>query len=100
MLYSLVSLLLLLSPASAFAATGRPLATPRHNALRMADDVNLDNPFLVAINGLQEAMQTSNVAKFKAKFAKLQAGKYDEVAVNAKLDQLMAEPAIMFSFTT
>ena len=100
MLYSALSVLLLLSPASAFAAGGTLRAAPRHNAVRMADDVNLDNPFLKAINGLQEAMQTSSVAEFKAKFAKMQAGSYDEAAVNAKLDSLMAEPAIMFSFTT
>ena len=48
------------------------------------------------INKLQEAIQQSPAAAFKKGLAKLQAGNYDEVAVRAKLDSLIAEPAVMF----
>ena len=66
----------------------------------MADDVDLDNPFLKAINGLQEAFQNSPAATFKTGLAKMQAGDYDETAIKAKLDSHISEPAVMFSFTT
>ena len=53
-----------------------------------------------AINSLQEAFQASPVANIKKSLAKAQAGTYDETAIRTKLDGLMAEPAVMFSFTT
>jgi hypothetical protein len=53
-----------------------------------------------AINSLQEAFQTSPVANIKKSLAKAQAGSYDEPAIRTKLEGLMAEPAVMFSFTT
>ena len=58
------------------------------------------NPFIMAINTLQEALQNSPVAEFKNKLAKLQAGNYDEAATKARLEAYIAEPAVMFSFTT
>ncbi len=60
-----------------------------------------DSPFLNLINSLQEAIQTSPAAAFKAKLAKLQAGDYDEAAVAASVtDQIKNTPCIMYSFTT
>ena len=59
------------------------------------------NPFIQAINSFQEALQTSPVAKFKAQFAKMQAGDYDSAATAAKLESLIADtPCVMFSFST
>lgn len=61
----------------------------------------IDSPFLNLINSLQEAIQTSPAAAFKAKLAKLQAGDYDEAAVALALaDQIKTTPCIMYSFTT
>ena len=40
-------------------------------------------------------------ADFKKKFAKMQAGSYDEAAVSAKLNGLISDtPCVMFSFST
>ena len=70
MLYpvGLLSLLLsiLLSPATALTCSGgmRSAALTRRAALQMSDDPTA-NPFIQAINGLQEAIQTSPAAKFK-----------------------------------
>ena len=73
----------------------------RHAAVRaMASDDPTGNPVIQAINGLQEALQNSPVAQFKKNLAKLQAGSYDEAATKARLDAYIAEPAVMFSFTT
>lgn len=58
------------------------------------------SPFIKAINSLQEALQNSPIAQAKKSLAKMQAGDYDEAAVKAKLDAYIAEPAVMFSFTT
>ena len=89
-----------------FAASAEALVRPavvraplrRSHAVMVEDD---SNPFLAAINGLQEAMQESPVATLKKGFAKLQAGDYDEAAVKAKLEaQISDTPAIMYSFTT
>ena len=92
-----------------FAASAEALVRPavvrapgaslrRSHAVMVEDD---SNPFLAAINGLQEAMQESPVATLKKGFAKIQAGSYDAVAVKAKLEaQISDTPAIMYSFTT
>ena len=102
MLYRVVVLAALLVRASAFAApapVSRPVSRSR-SAIRMQQDDPIGNPFIKAINALQEAVQNSPAAQFKSKLAKMQAGEYDEVATRAKLEQLMSEPAVMFSFTT
>ena len=80
------------------AVVRAPHALRRSHAVMVEDD---SNPFLAAINGLQEAMQESPVATLKKGFAKIQAGDYDEAAVKAKLEaQISDTPAIMYSFTT
>ena len=86
----------LVRPAVVRGAPGASLR--RSHAVMVEDD---SNPFLAAINGLQEAMQESPVATLKKGFAKIQAGDYDEAAVKAKLEaQISDTPAIMYSFTT
>ena len=86
----------LVRPAVVRGAPGASLR--RSHAVMVEDD---SNPFLAAINGLQEAMQESPAATLKKGFAKLQAGSYDEAAVKAKLEsQISDTPAIMYSFTT
>jgi len=67
----------------------------------MAEPDPLASPFLGFINSLQEAIQTSPAAKFKANLAKFQAGDYDVAAVKAELDKLIdTTPCLMYSFTT
>ena len=66
----------------------------------MQQDDPIGSPLIKAINSLQEAFQNSPAANFKAKLAKMQAGDYDEAAIKAKLESYIAEPAVMFSFTT
>ena len=102
MLYTrAVSLLLVLlaTTSHAFAGAAVPHGRAR-TAVRMSEDDPTGSPFIKAINSLQEAIQSSPAAQFKAKLAKMQAGNYDEAAVKKQLGDLMAEPAVMFSFTT
>lgn len=108
MLYSaprfVVALLLAASGiGNAYAlADGQRLAARVSRAtrpVRMAEDPT-GSPFIQAINKLQEAIQSSPAAQFKANLAKMQAGDYDKVAVEAKLQSYISEPAVMFSFTT
>ena len=61
----------------------------RASVLTCAEDPT-GNPFIQAINGLQEAIQNSPAAKFKKGLAKLQAGDYDEIAMRAQLDGIIA----------
>ena len=104
MLYAMRSIVyfLLVQTAGAFAVAGAGVNTHRSRsaAVRMNDDP-IGSPLIKAINALQETLQQSPIAKFKKDLAKLQAGNYDEAAVQAKLTSLIAdEPAVMFSFTT
>ena len=100
MLYRPLTLLLLFtSPASCFVGATARLAVHRTRSLSMSEDPT-SSPFIQAINKFQEAIQTSPAAAVKKNLAKLQAGNYDEVEVRAKLDELLAQPAVMFSFTT
>lgn len=105
MLYTLQSLLLLLSPISAFSVgighqCGGVRCSPSRHGLVVAAEDPTANPFIQLINQFQEAIQDSPAAKFKRGLAKLQAGEYDESSINAKLDNLIGQPAVMFSFTT
>ena len=87
---------------TAAPTTRLAMHTPGRTAVRMAEEEDvLDNPFLKAINGLQEAIQDSPAAKFKKGLAKLQAGDYDQTATKAELSGLIDDNGvIMFSFTT
>merc|ERR1719424_994824 len=101
MLYArpvILAVLLACHAANAFAGATPPSYT--RTAVRMQADDPTGSPFLKAINNLQEAIQNSPAASFKKGLAKMQAGDYDEAAVKAKLNAYIAEPAVMFSFTT
>lgn len=53
------------------------------------------------INGLTVAIQSSPLAQGKKALAVAQAGSYDEAAVKAKVDAMIADnPVMMFSFST
>ena len=93
--------MLLLAGANALAVgTTSHRQSQTRAAVRMAEEDPTANPFIQAINSFQVALQNSPVADFKSKLAKLQAGDYDEAAVKAQLEAYIAEPAVMFSFTT
>jgi glutaredoxin 3 len=92
---------LLLSSALGFAPPLAALRRARAPAARMADADPTANPFVRAINVLQETLQRSPIATFKKELAKLQAGDYDARATKAELDALIADNAVVvFSFTT
>ena len=93
--------MLLLAGANALAVgTASHHQSQTRAAVRMAEEDPTANPFIQAINSFQVALQNSPVADFKSKLAKLQAGDYDEAAIKAQLEAYIAEPAVMFSFTT
>ena len=72
----------------------------KRNKKDYCNQKTVGNPFVKAINSFQEAVQNSPAAAFKKNLAKAQAGSYDEAATRAELNALIAEPAVMFSFTT
>ena len=106
MLYTRVSALFVLLAVSAshalcVGAATAPRSTTVRAAVRMQSEDPTANPFIQAINSLQEAIQNSPAANFKEKLAKMQAGDYDKPAVSAKLESLISDNgAVMFSFTT
>jgi hypothetical protein len=96
-------LALALASASAFRASALPSWSHvrRVPQLQMMADDPTDTPIAKFANALQGAIQNSPVAKGKLAFVKLLAGPYDEVAVRAKLNDLIASDAVvMFSFPT
>lgn len=91
----------LLLAAAGFVSGGaaRP-GSGAGRSVRMAEDPTA-KPMVQAINSLTVAINTSPIARFKIGLAKLQAGKYDAVETNAKIDNLIAgNPVCVFSFTT
>jgi glutaredoxin 3 len=100
-----LQLVLLALPSAALAFSAVPSAPVRRSLLGraaiMAADDPTANPFVQAINVLQEAIQSSPIATFKKELAKLQAGSYDPVQTRAEIDSMLAaNPAVVFSFTT
>ena len=88
-----------LAPSAAWQ-TASVVARPAVRIRMQADDP-IGSRFVKAINALQEAIQTSPIAKFKKQMAVMQAGDYDKPAVSAKLESLISDNgAVMFSFTT
>mmetsp|Transcript_22544 Transcript_22544/g.72900 ORF Transcript_22544/g.72900 Transcript_22544/m.72900 type:complete len:109 (+) Transcript_22544:14-340(+) len=88
-------------------APGHDIRSPVHLMRRspvvptMAEPDPLANPLLGFINSLQETIQTSPAAKFKAGLAKLQAGDYDVATVQSELNtRIRSTPCLMYSFTT
>lgn len=50
-------------------------------------------------NGVQNFLQNSPLNQGKLALVKAMAGDYDAPATNAKLDELLANPVVMLSFT-
>ena len=50
-------------------------------------------------NGVQNLLQNSPLNEGKKAVVKMMAGGYDVQATNAKLDELIANPVVMLSFT-
>ena len=50
-------------------------------------------------NGVQNLLQNSPLNEGKKAVVKMMAGGYDVAATNAKLDELIANPVVMLSFT-
>ena len=50
-------------------------------------------------NGVQNLLQNSPLNEGKKAVVKMMAGGYDAQATNAKLDELIANPVVMLSFT-
>jgi len=102
---AIAALLAAVAPTTAFlpGPTASRLTASSRAARKafMRDEDPTGSPLIQAINSLQEALQNSPVAKFKAGLAKLQAGNYDVEATRAELNRLIAEePVLMLSFTT
>ena len=73
----------------------------RARASKRSITMTEESPFLNLINQLQETLQQSPLANFKAKLAQMQAGQYDQEAVAEKLaTQIQQTPCIVYSFTT
>ena len=87
---------LALSAVSAFRA---PVSQPARSALvRHAEDPT-KVWYADLANGVQNLLQNSPLNEGKKAVVKMMAGGYDAAATNAKLDELIANPVVMLSFT-
>ena len=84
----------LASSASAFQAPSQPARSVARHA---------EDPTKVwyadLANGVQNLLQNSPLNEGKKAVVKMMAGGYDVAATNAKLDELIANPVVMLSFT-
>ena len=88
--------LALCAAASAFQA---PLSQPaRSGLMRHAEDPT-KVWYADLANGVQNLLQNSPLNEGKKAVVKMMAGGYDVRATNAKLDELIANPVVMLSFT-
>ena len=85
----------LLCSASAFQA---PVSQPRSGLVRHAEDPT-QVWYADLANGVQNLLQNSPLNEGKKAVVKMMAGSYDARATNAKLDELIANPVVMLSFT-
>ena len=81
--------------ASAFQA---PVSQPRSGLARHAEDPT-KVWYADLANGVQNLLQNSPLNEGKKAVVKMMAGGYDVQATNAKLDELIANPVVMLSFT-
>ena len=86
---------LALSAVSAFHA---PLSQPRNALVRHAEDPT-KVWYADLANGVQNLLQNSPLNEGKKAVVKMMAGGYDVAATNQKLDELIANPVVMLSFT-
>ena len=88
--------LALCAAASAFQA---PVSQPARSTLvRHAEDPT-KVWYADLANGVQNLLQNSPLNEGKKAVVKMMAGGYDVQATNAKLDELIANPVVMLSFT-
>ena len=87
--------LALCAAASAFQA---PSQRPRSIITRHAEDPT-KVWYADLANGVQNLLQNSPLNEGKKAVVKMMAGGYDVAATNAKLDELIANPVVMLSFT-
>ena len=87
--------LALCAAASAFHAPSQRL---RSHLVRHAEDPT-KVWYADLANGVQNLLQNSPLNEGKKAVVKMMAGGYDVQATNAKLDELIANPVVMLSFT-
>ena len=87
--------LALCAAVSAFQA---PLSQPARSVARHAEDPT-KVWYADLANGVQNLLQNSPLNEGKKAVVKMMAGGYDVQATNAKLDELIANPVVMLSFT-
>ena len=87
--------LALCAAAHAFQA---PSQRPRSTLERHAEDPT-KVWYADLANGVQNLLQNSPLNEGKKAVVKMMAGGYDVAATNAKLDELIANPVVMLSFT-
>ena len=86
---------LALGAVSAFAPVSQPA---RSTLVRHAEDPT-KVWYADLANGVQNLLQNSPLNEGKKAIVKMMAGGYDAAATNAKLDELIANPVVMLSFT-
>ena len=87
--------LALCAATSAFQA---PVSQPARGLVRHAEDPT-KVWYADLANGVQNLLQNSPLNEGKKAVVKMMAGGYDVQATNAKLDELIANPVVMLSFT-
>ena len=87
--------LALCAAASAFQA---PVSQPARSITRHAEDPT-KVWYADLANGVQNLLQNSPLNEGKKAVVKMMAGGYDVAATNQKLDELIANPVVMLSFT-
>ena len=87
--------LALCAAASAFQPVSQPA---RSSLVRHAEDPT-KVWYADLANGVQNLLQNSPLNEGKKAVVKMMAGGYDVAATNAKLDELIANPVVMLSFT-
>ena len=76
----------------------QPVSQPRSRLVRHAEDPT-KVWYADLANGVQNLLQNSPLNEGKKAVVKMMAGGYDAQATNAKLDELIANPVVMLSFT-
>ena len=82
--------------ASAFQA---PVSQPARSTLARHAEDPTKVWYADLANGVQNLLQNSPLNEDKKAVVKMMAGGYDVQATNAKLDELIANPVVMLSFT-
>ena len=84
--------------AGSVSAFQAPVSQPARSLARHAEDPT-KVWYADLANGVQNLLQNSPLNEGKKAVVKMMAGGYDVQATNAKLDELIANPVVMLSFT-